>query len=621
MIDALQRVYNAVGYLQKCGVCCNTFTVLVFRDKRPPFGIPCVEACSIQVSRISELRRALESWSVSGEDERTEHLRSAAWAAQSIISDVFDEYSEITELDPVGWLDDCAIAIQVLSLGILSYLQGHAGNIHPEYLVNPLQELHLLGNSIQEPRAHIVFGLLQLTCIGDMLQKPALVFKTVGGDDVQLSSNSVVKAIKYDLFASPEDIADTWGPARFVVNTTAYQASSRSLWAVEVSGGTITRADATSHKLHWSEHSRPLFSKPFDSREKILIGGVTINLSCPLDEAESWRHPTTNACLGHLGTRPEAWDRQEMQGGVQGGQYAMVQFNVTYVKQPGVTLKQQQLSLPPHLIDIAFLNSTCGLQISFCTGVARRVALRTLLADVMVDFIESRFPRPSQWETLKSTQCIVQNFRDGNIHKWFEGLTTEQGESVARIVRSMLEFLKDTGIDKNDEELVIAWVRKDSPNSSLRVRCEKSSLWARILADSEDCATFACITPICLEIEKHKCRGLKNAPWHNVSTLLDTAVAPQLSSKEVMRMVDTLTPFKLEHHVSYWIGKSGSNLIAKVWISNGDEPRLVVRQKIIPEKYRSRLPRSMVERLGRLREQQVSNAVASQVVILAELPQ
>ena len=88
----------------------------------------------------------------------------------------------------------------------------------------------------------------------------------------------------------------------------------------------------------------------------------------------------------------------------------------------------------------------------------------------------------------------------------------------------MLEVLKDTGIDKNGEELVIAWVRKESPYSCLRLRCEKTSLWARILADSEYCATFACITPLCLESEKHKCRNLETTPWHNVSNMLDTAV-------------------------------------------------------------------------------------------------
>jgi len=117
--------------------------------------------------------------------------------------------------------------------------------------------------------------------------------------------------------------------------------------------------------------------------------------------------------------------------------------------------------LPFNEIDLAFLNSTCGLQISFCTGVARRVALRELLADVMVPFVESRIQRPAHWEDLKTRCNIVDNFRTNDLEQWFENLTREQRDSVIQIVRSMLEVLKDTGIDKNGEELVIAWVRKE----------------------------------------------------------------------------------------------------------------------------------------------------------------
>jgi hypothetical protein len=277
--------------------------------------------------------------------------------------------------------------------------------------------------------------------------------------------------------------------------------------------------------------------------------------------------------------------------------------------------------LPFNEIDLAFLNSTCGLQISFCTGVARRVALRELLADVMVPFVESRLQKPVHWEDLKTKHNIVQNFRTDKLEQWFNNLSLEMRGCAIQIVRSMLEVLKDTGINKNGEELVIAWVRKESPYSSLRLRCEKTSLWARILADSEDCATFACITLLCLQSEKHKCRHLDAAPWHNVSNLLDTAVCPQLSNRELTTVATTLAPFKLQHQVSYWIGKSGSNMIAKVWITTEDaEPVLVVRQKVIPEKYRARMPKSMVERLGRLRERQASETIAKQVIILTDLP-
>jgi hypothetical protein len=240
-----------------------------------------------------------------------------------------------------------------------------------------------------------------------------------------------------------------------------------------------------------------------------------------------------------------------------------------------------------------------------------------LLADVMVPFVESRLSKPLLWEELRQRK-VVETFRNGGLDVWFDELSPALRETAIHIVRSMLEILKDTGIDKNGEELVIAWVRKGSPYSCLRLRCENTSLWALILADSEHCATFACITPLCLEIEKHNCRGLTVAPWHNVTNLLDTAVCPQLSNRELATVANSVAPWKLQHQVSYWIGKSGSNLIAKVWLTNEDsEPRLVVKQKRIPEKYRSRLPKTMVERLGRLRERQASETFAKQVVILA----
>jgi hypothetical protein len=529
---------------------------------------------------------------------------------------------DLNESNPLVWLNECALAVQILTVGILSYTQGHIGSLKPEFLVDPLTELHLLGNDTGTPG--ILAKLLPLTCMGKMLQNPVLVF-TVDIVNSRSGPKDTADDILYDLFASPEDIADTWSPARFVVRTgTAAEMGpechSRKLWAIEVGGGTIAHASSDSPKLHWSEGGRADFRATFAWKEKIMIGGVTVNDQCPLNEAESWRDRTTNAYLHQLGTHQGGWELQEKQIGLQGSQYAVVGFNATYVKQPGVTLKQRQLMLPSHEIDLAFLNSTCGLQISFCTGIARRVALRGLLADVMIEFIESKVSKPSHWEELKSTHSIIENFQAGDLGKWFDGLKTEQRESVIQIVRSMLEVLKDTGIDKNGEELVIAWVRRESSYSCFRLRCEKTNLWARILADSEDCATYACITPLCLEIKKHKCRGLAVAPWHNVSNLLDTAVCPQLSNRELVSVVNSISSFKLEHQVSYWIGKSGSNLIAKVCLTSDPEPRLVVRQKFIPEKYRSRLPKAIVERVGRLREQQVSNAIAFQVVVLAELP-
>lgn len=56
------------------------------------------------------------------------------------------------------------------------------------------------------------------------------------------------------------------------------------------------------------------------------------------------------------------------------------------------------------------------------------------------------------WKELKA-QNIVENFRKGDLEVWFERFTPELGEIAMMIVRSMLEVLKDTGIDRNGEQL------------------------------------------------------------------------------------------------------------------------------------------------------------------------
>lgn len=82
----------------------------------------------------------------------------------------------------------------------------------------------------------------------------------------------------------------------------------------------------------------------------------------------------------------------------------------------------------------------------------------------MIRFVESRLSKPVLWQELKERD-IVENFRNDDLDIWFDELTPELRETAISIVRSMLETLKDTGIDQNGEELVIAWVRRDSPYS------------------------------------------------------------------------------------------------------------------------------------------------------------
>lgn len=462
-LSALNNANTAVGFLQQKGLCCASFTIL--RLVRSQRRVKCIELCPVDIALIESLRSSLQLWSL--DLTNLDSLRIATVVASNIVSIVDETLGSSMNphphlpLDPFDSLDTCALAAQVLTLGILSYTQAHTGCIHPDFLIAPLSAVHLSGID-KDLNALVAVKLFDFTCLRDMIDESVLVFY---GDNLNEFRTS------FDLLASPEDLADTWNPTRFVTNT-AISDGHAKLYAIDVGGGTINCVDQVSRKFHWSPGSRRYdISRPaFTSKEKILIGAITVNDHCPLDETQSWRDPTTNAFIRHLGTREATWKLREKQVGGQAGQYAVLGFNATYIKQNGVTLKQQQLVLPFNEIDLAFLNSTCGLQISctyifevffpllyflstmrrrsdkasfhqsfdcswsvmapqkilaswlteiiVCTGVARRVPLRKLLADVMIPFVEARASKPLLWKELKA-QGIVENFQR---ETWMNGL-------------------------------------------------------------------------------------------------------------------------------------------------------------------------------------------------------
>lgn len=97
---------------------------------------------------------------------------------------------------------------------------------------------------------------------------------------------------------------------------------------------------------------------------------------------------------------------------------------------------------------------------------------------------------------------MAQNFCMG-LEAWFEVLKPNLRETAIHIVRSMLEVLKDTRINKKGDEFVIAWVRKESPIPVCGFVSIRATSGFGYL--SETCATFACITPLCFECGKCKC--------------------------------------------------------------------------------------------------------------------
>ena len=264
---------------------------------------------------------------------------------------------------------------------------------------------------------------------------------------------------------------------------------------------------------------------------------------------------------------------------------------------------------------LPFLDSNWGLQVSFCTGIARRVALRTVIADVMPALIESRWPVPRYWQSIKDRD-IIGAFHSGSLHEWMAQLPNELQASVIHIVRYIINILQYTGVDKNGKNFVIAWIQKDKPLQCFKIPCKDESHWVLMLADSEDCATFAYVTSTCLETENIKCQGSVTT-WSNTSSLLETAVSRyKTGCKPTSTTLSPLTPWTLKHSELYCLGRN-PQLWAKVQrVSDNEVARLCMSRSTIPPSLLARLHLKKMEG-QRLRERPSSDARAEEVIVLA----
>lgn len=431
---------------------------------------------------------------------------------------------------------------------------------------------------------------------------------------------------RYGLLAFPCDLMDTWGPGQFIISKEDVRSSTRMLRAILIGGGTINPSNADIDGLkvcHWSrDNPHDSSSVEFSDVEKIIIAGVEVNPRCLSDQVQRWS--SFSSSFENIGTSPSYWSLTEFQAGiaVMGSQFAggQFQFNKTWTWHPGNSWKHQYLALIADDLPLTELDRPWGILVSACTGVSRRVPLRVLIADVLPAFASNLASTPNGLSALQPG--IVEALKQSSRHlkEWHDGLSSQaDAESLQsfcrRLLRHILLVLRDTGIDHDHKTFRIACPQGHNDGAPitmcLPVPCEKACLWAQILADTEHCATFACMTTQCLESQEHKCQT--TSPWHCPS--LDTSVQ-QLRSRQDPIIIQTQR-WSLVTDALYWIGSPESGLQAKVIKSaNSPTARLHISKSRIPQRTRARLG-AMLSKRDRLRERQIDTWPAEDVLVLS----
>lgn len=511
---ALEHFCSAVGIVQSNGLCCNSFTVLRLQNYNHGQPVmPTAEVTAVDFQLVLNLGEALKS---APELSTFNDLQAAATA---ILNLVCPTISESREGSDIQWcLHLCALAVQFLCLGFLSYTQAHIGPLQPFFLEKPLLQVKLLGLQKEKGFPYLIIELNELTCLGKMTRRPVLIFRSIEHvAQHQTSERPQYPQItqKYNILGRAEDIIDTWGPGHLIFP----RKPSVPPVAIKIGDGFIFVIEHG--KYHWAqEMEEMMMAGSIDLQQPLLIGVlVGVNDTCHLDETLC--RSTSASALEHLGTFRSSWEKGNRGWSVAAGKYISAQFSETWNKKRGTPIKDTALAnLDEDLIQ--YIDDYWGVQVSYCTGVSRRVLLRTLLADLLPSFSKGSGSEMNCFESKLRDETL----RTTELASWLEELREDQKdlcETIFTTIRRILNTLRPTGLDPTGRYFCVAWPRKGDISRCFKFPLEGQGSWAKILEDSPDCATFAYITMNCLETDDIKC-SKSPKPCHEHVYLLETAV-------------------------------------------------------------------------------------------------
>ena len=230
-----------------------------------------------------------------------------------------------------------------------------------------------------------------------------------------------------------------------------------------------------------------------------------------------------------------------------------------------------------------------GLQVSFCTGIARKVPLRELIEDSLFGHVDNL--GIEQYEGLQEKARATFRWST-DFGEWIKGLKTQEKTCLTTVVGYLLQILENTGLDRESKRLSILWPQPSSAMHGIEVFCDSSSnSWARILRDSEWCVTFAAVTSLCLESATYGCRGIEGKSHIGLigGPCLSTLIGRYVPA-EAVTYKRTAESWKLQDDKKYWMGSVGSDILVEARKKGNSDIQLVVKN--------SRYPMMVARRLG-----------------------
>lgn len=423
----------------------------------------------------------------------------------------------------------CALITQMAAIGVVTYSRGHSRDFYTPTLSRAVDSFVLLGSEPSGPTLHA--QRLELDCMGRMLGRRVWVFH---------QENHLIgdTAEKFYLATSIENLLDTWAGSISIED--AVEPSDLFL---SVGGGSIVSVRSDDAKFdmvrggemccHWT----PRLGLPMLSREtgrinsQLLIGGTSVNEECFL-KAEMCHQAYSGGALTSMGTRAPGWRTTGRTTNLGIGLHGTtIGVAGTQTKDDGLSLKMKIFQDWDRSKDLRVLNRPCGLELSLCTGIARRLPLRQLFHGEVLEYL--KLGLPGEWTKIESIVTDIPGKSANEFGEWLSRLTISQTEVMQKATVLLLLAMEYTGVERGGHTLTLWWPEKhEATPRGMQIQKEQYSgknPWIPMFQDPERCVMFGLATPRCLEhhgvkmcqntMSPAKCEAVKEV-------MLDTSLIP-----------------------------------------------------------------------------------------------
>ena len=475
----------------------------------------------------------------------------------------------------------------ILDLGIVTYAGSHGSRFDLDYSKGD-QSLIKVDSG---PDAKIGFTccLERLACLDDFLdQEPVWVFRSWSPGKTHGISKSPLSILTHI-----EEFADLWGPVWEM-------SADKKIRQYNVSKGVIVPVALTAVEnmimCHWysldaiEERQVPKFSDnelSINKEAKLLIGSPP----SPFQRNPDCGYTIHNLeqdfglMMKPIATQSSTWALDERAVGFTAGQYIGFQMMGTQKKRPKTTVKQNawdEWNNRPNRANPRIFDEYLALEVSHCTGNARRIRLRDLfLLGNVQQAIDCRIPKWMESDYGSAFLKAVSQPEDGVVVTLCKS-HPEYKLRIADIFCCILAALGKTGV--SSDKLNAAFISNDR-EYSMPLDLQHND-WGGFLRDSHLTATYAIVTETCFE-----CRIpdylTGSCQSQNTLTVLQTKIL--------------LPPNQM--HERIWLGEQGYfNVISKI-----DDNVLIVSWK-------SAVSRSIIDRVGKVLESQKPARISRELV-------